>query len=259
MRRIEVIRPEPARDGWKGGSTRARRGGPARSVAASPPACSLWMDVVELDPGGYIALDSGQGDEALYVVQGELAVDGQICPAGGAVVIEEAAAARFEALRATRLLHMGPRPGDGDPTAGPAPKRGQRVHVLGPRGLFEACESGRETHFFADSTCPTCSLWLLRTGRDGAYASPVHSHSQDELIHVLTGEIRIGSLVVRPGETLFVAADQPYRFHGSAGGFAFVNYRSGPSRMTMRATGETIVENGTATGMHRVMDAVPAA
>lgn len=254
MRRIQVARPVAAPDGR---SARARRAGSARTLWASPTDRSIWLDVVELGPGGAIELEPGQGDEALYVEEGELVVDGRSCPAGGAVVIEAGASGRVEALRTTRILHMGPRPED--PGRSPAHERGRRVHVVGPRGIFEAREPGRATHFLADSTCPTCALWLLRTGRDAAYVSPVHSHSQDELIHVLRGEIRIGSLAVAPGETLFVAADQPYRFHGSAGGFAFVNYRSGPSRMTMRATGETIVENGAATGMQRVVESVPAA
>src|SRR5262249_54809399 len=95
---------------------------------------------------------------------------------------------------------------------------------------------------------------LLYTSRFFAYEGPIHSHSQDELIHVLRGEISLGSLRAGQGDTLFVAADQPYRFRAGASGFAFLNYRRAASVMTMRATGETIVENGRATGMKPPVD-----
>jgi hypothetical protein len=141
----------------------------------------------------------------------------------------------------------------GRPMGGGAPA----VHVIGPRGVYEAIEPGRETRFFADATCPGCRLWLLYTARSFDYVSAVHSHAQDELIHVLRGEISIGSLRAGPGTTVFIAADQPYGFRGAAGGFAFLNYRRAPSRMTIRRTGQQIVENGAATGMTRVSTHAP--
>ncbi|MEZ4332512.1 MAG: hypothetical protein R3F35_12195 [Myxococcota bacterium] len=272
MRRIQVVRPERPSMTPDARPARRRLIGPARSVAASPPEISIWMDVVLLEPGSGLERDREHDDEAIFVVDGALAVEGRVCPTGGAIVIERGADCRVEAIGETKLLHMGSteagstsaprssarRVSAGEASAAGASGASPRVHVVGPRGRFEACEPGRETHFFADATCPTCDVWLLRTGRAFAYESPVHSHSQDELIHVLEGEIGIGSLAVRRGETLFVAADQPYRFRGNAGGFAFLNFRSGPSRMTMRATGERIVENAAATGMTPVLDGVAA-
>lgn len=279
MRRIQVVRPLAEAEARRAGpgqrvapaaSTpegRRRLDGGARCWPASPAEASIWLDLVELEVGSGLACGPDASDQALYVERGAVAIAGQVCPAGGAVVIERGAACRVEALEPTRLLHMGSLGGSnarralGPPDAhAPSPpsassaERASRIHVVGPRGVFEAVEPGRRTHFFADATCPSCDVWLLRTGRDTAYASPVHSHARDELIHVLAGEVAIGSLRVGPGETLFVAANQPYRFCARAGGFAFVNFRNGPSRMTMRATGEQIVENGAATGMRRVED-----
>lgn len=272
MPRIEVVRPGLPSETSDARSARRRLIGPARSASASPPAVSIWMDVVELGAGSRLERDRNHDDEAIFVVEGALAIEGRVCPTGGALVIERGAECRVEAIGGTKLLHMGsaqtratsrpqspaPRTSPGEASAHASSEASPRIHVVGPRGLFEACEPGRETHFFADATCPTCDVWLLRTGRAFAYESPVHSHSQDELIHVLEGEIGIGSLAVRRGETLFVAADQLYRFRGKAGGFAFLNFRSGPSRMTMRATGERIVENAAATGMTPVLDGVVA-
>jgi len=212
------------------------------------------MSAVELDAGATLEWDADHGDEALFVEAGALAIGDRVCPAGGAVVVEARARATIEARAASRILHMGardfaaPRPEDrGDP----------EVHVVGPRGVYEAIEPGRETRFFADATCPGCQLWLLFTARSFDYVSAVHSHAQDELIHVLRGEIAIGSLRAGPGSTVFIAADQPYGFRGAAGGFAFLNYRRAPSRMTIRKTGQVIVENGAATGMTRVSPPPP--
>jgi quercetin dioxygenase-like cupin family protein len=244
---IEVVRADPgaARAGYAAPGCALT--GAAASASACPPDASIWMLAARLEAGASLAFDSEHGDEALYVEAGELSVDGRICPEGGAIVVEAGVSPRIEAHGASRVLHMGSR----DPRAAGAGAKGRArgVHVIGPRGVCEAIEPGRETRFFADATCPTCGVWLLYTSRIFGYEAPVHSHSQDELIHVLRGEIFQGSLRAGPGDTLFVAADQPYRFRAGASGFAYLNYRRAASVMTMRATGQTILENGRATGM----------
>lgn len=217
------------------------------------------MSTALLDAGASLAWAPEHGDEALYVEQGAISVGGRICPAGGAVVIEAHSAPTIEAVEPARLVHMGAR--DAAPAASAAPAApsapsAPKVHVVGPRGVFEALEPGRAARFFADATCATCSVWLLLTSRSFAYESPIHSHAQDELIHVLRGEIRIGSLALGPGDTVFIAADQVYRFRSGSEGFAFLNYRRAASVMTIRPTGQQIVEAGAATGMVRVADGV---
>lgn len=172
------------------------------------------------------------------------------------VVVEANAVPRIMASVPTRVVHMGPRD-DAPPTDGlygPAKPAGGHVHVVGPRGTFEAQgEPGRETRFFADATCVSCRLWLLYTARRFAYESPIHSHSQDELIHVLEGEIRLGTLRVGPGSTLFIAAHQPYHFTSGEQGFGFLNYRRDASEMTTRSTGDTLVEAGATAGLIPVL------
>lgn len=268
MRKIEVVKAGSRSATDREQVPHCRVEGAFRCEPASPPGVSIWMDRLRLDAGTSIRWAPPHGDEALFVERGELAVldpAGGIAPAGGAIVIEAQAGPTVEARAETWLLHMGARE-DGTAAVGvgsnasstASPTRegrsAPRVHVIGPRGTFEALEPGRETRFFADATCPTCSLWLLYTARSFAYESPVHSHSRDELIHVLRGEIRIGSLAAGPGDSIFIAADQPYRFHSGPEGFAFLNYRRSASEMTIRTTGERIVENGAATGMARVVD-----
>jgi hypothetical protein len=217
---------------------------------------SIWMLTAEVSAGSTFMWDARHGDEALFVQRGELAVDGRTCPEGGAVVIEADARPEVIATLPTRVVHMGPRddapPVDG--LYGPAKAARRKVHVVGPRGTFEALEEGRETRFFADATCSTCRLWLLYTARDFAYESRIHSHSQDELIHLLHGEIEVGSLRIGPGSTVFIAANQPYHFRASEMGFGFLNYRRDASEMTVRSTGHKLVEAGALNGFTPVND-----
>ncbi len=268
MRKIEVVSadrsPAAGGDGASHFPVSGRVSGPFRRRCASPPGASIWMDEILLEAGASIRWNPSHGDEALFVVSGELAVldeEGRICPAGGAIVIEAQAGSTVEARVESRVIHMGACEDDAT-TVGvsrrsppdPQDRPESKVHVIGPRGTFEALEPGRETRFFADATCPTCSLWLLYTARSFAYESPVHSHSQDELIHVLRGEIRIGSLAAGPGASIFIAANQRYQFRAGPDGFAFLNYRRAGSEMTIRGACEKIIEAGIATGMTPVPD-----
>ena len=256
MHKIQIVSPEetPVHAHYTAPSCRLE--GSVRCRSASPSDASIWMLSAELDNGATLRWDPRHGDEALYVLRGALSVDGRDCPEGGAIILEADSQPRIQAQGATQLVHMGPRepsvPKDG--LYGPPKAGGQKVHVVGPRGTFEAREEGRDTRFFADSTCPTCRLWLLYTSRSFASEVPVHSHTQDELIHLLRGEIRVGSLRAGPGTSVFIAANQLYHFESGEEGFAFLNYRRDASEMTVKTTGEKITEAGLAAGLTAVDD-----
>jgi hypothetical protein len=130
------------------------------------------------------------------------------------------------------------------------------VHVVGPRGTYAAIEPGRDTHYYADSTCPTCRLTLLYTSRTGEYVSETHSHSTDELIHLLWGEVRLGSQVLRPGDTLAIDADRRYGFRSGPDGFGFLNYRREASQQTIARGSEPRMEGGLVNGLAPVMDLI---
>ncbi|MFO0691186.1 MAG: hypothetical protein U0900_20980 [Myxococcota bacterium] len=260
MRRIEVVQGDGAFVEGRAPVPGGRLVGVGRSRLESPLQASIWMCTALFEAGATLAWDAAHGEEAFYVEQGEVAIDDRVCPAGSAIILEAKAAPTLRALAPSRVLHMGAY----DETPPRAAARGSEgvaapaIHVVGPRGVYEAIEPGRAARFFADATCPTCSVWLLLTSRSIEYESPIHSHAQDELIHLLSGEIRIGSLTLRPGDTVFIAADQVYRFRSGPEGFAFLNYRRAASLMTIRPTGQTIVENGASTGMVRIADATAA-
>ena len=52
-----------------------------------------------------------------------------------------------------------------------------------------------------------------------------HSHSADEIIFLLRGDLRLGREELGRGDALHIAADQRYGLV-SRGGFEFLNYRA---------------------------------
>ena len=225
----------------------------------------LWSVRSELAPGATLAWDERHGDEGLYVLDGELVVDGRVCPTDGAVVVEAGVAAVVEAPRGATVVHVGP----ADPAApldgllGPPATAGRGVHVVGPGGTFATVEGTRGTRMFLDSSCPTCRISFFVSGRPVPNTSAPHTHSTEEIISVLHGELRFGSQRLGPGDAVAIAANQQYAFTGSGGtkgpegqdtgGYAFLNYRRDASQM-QRQGDAPVLEGGAATGMTYVGD-----
>jgi hypothetical protein len=224
--------------------------GDADRRLVSPADFPLWLLRGPLAPGAKLGWDGGQGDEAVWVLAGELAVGEVACGPGGAVVVERGATVRAVVGPAgAEVVHVG----RWEPVV--HGKAGGAVHVVGAGGTWARREPGRESRFVADSTCPTCDLTLLHTSRADAYTSAPHSHSADELIHVLEGELRVGRTTIGPGATVAVRADRRYGFR-TPGAFAFLNYRSGPSSQTLDRQRPPVPEGGEVHGFEPVMDVV---
>jgi hypothetical protein len=216
---------------------------------------ALWAVRAELGPGSELAWDGPHGDEALYVSSGELAWEGRVCPAGGAVVIESGVATRLTTGGGASVLHFGPWD-PSPPTEGrygpPAPAP-HGVHVVGPGGTYAAIEPGRDTRMFADSSCATCRITLFFTGRDNEYISALHSHSADELLLLVAGEVRFGNRRLHPGDAVAIAGGHRYGFRSGSDGFAFLNYRRDASEQT--SDGDVArPEGGAARGLTLVND-----
>jgi hypothetical protein len=230
--------------------------GPATSRRVSPDDFPLWLVVADLADGASLSWTGRHGDETVYVLSGALAIADRTCPERGAVVIESDAPAEGRALGPTRVVHMGPidtdQPRNG--LGGPPEPSGHGVHVVGPRGTYAAVTDERDTHYYADSTCARCRLTLLYTSRRVPYVSAPHSHSTDELIHLLWGEIRLGSVVLVPGDTVAIAADRRYGFRSGPQGFGFLNYRRDASAQTIERGSPPRMEGGLVNALEAVMD-----
>jgi hypothetical protein len=230
--------------------------GAVSSRSLSPPDFPLWLVDSVLADGAQLTWPAVHGDEVVYVRSGALTVEGRTCPAGGAVVVESGVVTRVGATGQTRIVHVGPRDPRPPTTGlnGPADPDGHGVHVVGPRGTYATVTAERDTHYYADSTCPTCRITLLYTARSVPYESPTHSHSVDELIYVLAGEVRFGRRRLGPGSSVAITADRRYGFRSGPHGFAFLNYRADASAQTIERGSAPVMEGGLVHGLEPVMD-----
>jgi uncharacterized cupin superfamily protein len=238
--------------------------GDAASRWRSPAEFPLWLVAARLSPGATLQWRAGEnsdegahGDEAVYVLSGELRVGDRVCPTAGALIIEAGVDAQAEVgAESASVLHFGPaRPGGPfDGPLGPPAPGARGVHVVGPLGTYAIQTTERDTHYYADSTCPTCRITLLHTGRTVPTNSAAHSHSQDELITLLSGEIIVGNRHLVAGDTIAIGADRRYAFRSGPSGFSFLNYRRDGAYMTTDRADPPRLEGGAANGLVLVND-----
>jgi quercetin dioxygenase-like cupin family protein len=228
--------------------------GVASSSPMSPTEFPLWLVRGTLADGASLRWQLPHGDEVVYVLAGELEVDGRICPTGGSIVVESGVPAVATARGATTVVHFGPvDPVPPTAFAGPPDPDGHVAHVIGPAGTYQCIEGNRDTRYYMDSTCPTCRATLLYTGRAEPYVSNAHSHSADEIIFVLTGEVQLGAYTVGVGDSMCVAKDVRYKFNADDG-FLMLNYRCDGSYQTIDRDKPPILEGGAVHGFTPVMD-----
>jgi quercetin dioxygenase-like cupin family protein len=206
------------------------------SKQISPADYSLFLVVSELTDGAVMRWDTDHGDEAVCVLEGELDVDGHRCPPGGAVVVEAGVACTASAVGATRVAHYGPTdatpPADG--LLGPAEADGHGVHVVGDGGWFRAGNDTYSQTWWADSSCPTCRISVFRIEHpDGPDNDVPHHHTQDEIIFVLDGELRLGSYRCPTGTAISIPAHMRYSLRSDGRAFKFLNYRRDASCFAM--------------------------
>lgn len=190
----------------------------------------LELHRFELAPGERAEVGPRAADTVLYVWKGGIGAGGCSLPAGSSMIVERGARemlhAGFEG--ATVLVFAGTQAGRGE---------GGHVHLL-PQSRVPACErmsaqSETSGAIHADSDCPSCEVWLHENRFVGASpptpeeaARGVHSHSEDEIIVVLDGAMRLGTRLVGPGTALAIAAETLYSFTPGPEGLAFINFRA---------------------------------
>lgn len=232
-----------------------RTAGQARGALLGLGSFPLWALRGRLGVGARVRWGDDHGDEAIYVLKGGLGVDDRTCPEGGVLIVESGARAEVIASSETQIVHFGPH----DPAGprggllGPPEPVGHSVHVIGPGAMYSSREPDRDTRLFADSTCDRCRLFLLLTGREGEFASSRHSHSADEVIYVLRGELRFGSHSAGPGQAVAIAGGVRYSFRSGPSGFSFLNYRADASEQTVVGR-PPLLEGGLACGLALIGD-----
>src|SRR5262245_31109927 len=206
---LEDVEPAPAYQGPREAS------GVRWSRALHPEDYSIWLCESELDDVAVIRWDDRHGDDAVYVFEGELEIDGHRCPTGGAVIVESGHATEARAVGTTRIAHFGPAVDDApeDGLFGAAKPDGHGVHVMGPDGHFLSGQrEGVKAIWFADSTCETCRCALLLVDSPSAGKAPTHHHTQDEIIFLIDGGLSMGAYDLAPHTALCIPADMRYSF-----------------------------------------------
>jgi quercetin dioxygenase-like cupin family protein len=243
---FEVIdsRALPELDGYAAPFTKAV--GRVRSRYYAPAEFGQFVAHGTLDRGAELAWASSHGDEALFVLEGEVRVDGQPVGLKEAVVIESDVAAVLEVTADARFVHVGStEPGPNNESVfGPPDTTKRSVHVHTPatspvvRHELGTVEVDGVVHddivntaWFADGRCPSCRVALFRVWGDGPHRGASHHHSAHELITVTAGQIQVGRDRIEPGMTLAIPAERRYSFRAS-GRWEFLNYRSDISSIT---------------------------
>jgi hypothetical protein len=186
-----------------------------------------------LAAGTAVRLQGAPADLMLYVFEGSIDACGRVLAQGSSMIVEFGASALVTAGQdgATVLaFHQAERPADARP--------GGHVHLL-PRvsvpcthDLGTQNEMGGGIH--ADAACPTCTVWLHENDfhcQNGTVV-PLHSHSEDEIIFVTAGEIRLGNRRYGPGTALAIAANKVYGFEAAPEGLSFINFRAASPTVT---------------------------
>lgn len=178
-----------------------------------------------LAAGGSIAIGDAGAGQAYYVRSGAVTVFGQLVGAGGSIVVEHGAAADLLASGPSELFCFA----IGDANAQAVTRPGGRVHVLPPAQVPRCVDFDGAGQYggalYADAACPTCEIWLHETIVHAGVEVELHSHSEDEIILVIEGEIILGQRAFGPGTAVAVARKTLYGFHAGREGLAFLNFR----------------------------------
>jgi hypothetical protein len=220
---VSEARPEPLPTGYSGDGVRS---GAVISRDESP----LTLLRHDLAPGSRLTLDEPGVAHLLYLGSGQIHIDGAPIETGGGVVVEQAGKVTLEAgPTGAVLLDFFDRAEQ--PLAAPAGL--VHVHAAGTPDR-ELPPSGNRIALLADSTCPSCDLWLHRIEFPEGHKGSLHAHGEDEIIVVVGGAIQLGTRAEPAGCVLAIDAETPYSFKGGKGGVNFINFRSrDPSHISL--------------------------
>jgi len=214
-----------------------------------PEGFSLWRVVGELHGGAELEWSTEHGDEAVFVQSGILDCDGRQLTDGSTLIVEAGASIVVRSVGVTQVVHFGT-VAAASPTGGllggPA-GQGRGIHVVRPQEAPSVHFGGGDNAtsvYFADGTCRSCRIALFLY--DGSifaegYAGASHFHSEDEIMHVLDGELHVGPLTVARGACIAVPQNVRYCFRTS-GPFRYLGYRADVSTAVVQPGTDPVLE-----------------
>ncbi len=203
---------------------------------------ALQLHAVELQRSGSLVFERREGDRVAYIWRGTINVGGHRLGEGSSLIVEHGRELEVRGLedRSVALVFAANQPARRSLAGG-------HVHLLPtesvPRSSDLGGASGVGGGMHADSACPTCEVWLHENNFPGSPESAridaeadIHSHTEDEIIFVTDGDIRLGSKLYGSGTALAIAANTFYGFTAGPNGLKFVNFRaSAPGAIAFRS------------------------
>ena len=212
----------------------------------------LHLHLHRIAPGETLRIGPMETDCVAYVWHGAVTAGGWPMGKGSSLIVEHGETLEVEGgNEPAEVLAF-------HAAAAPAhPRAGGHVHLLPTERVPRKQDLGGSPMavgggMHADSGCPTCEVWLHENHFPGGrrQLTPeeekrgVHSHSEDEIIFVIDGEIRLGNKLYGPGTAVAIAADTLYSFTTGPGGLSFINFRAGTPGDIQFANGMAISETG---------------
>ena len=201
----------------------------------------IHLHVHRLEPSATLQLEGTPTDRLAYVWEGAVEASGETLDPRSSLIVEHGRSASVTAgAGGATLLEFNLRERPAEPRAG------GHVHLLPSRivpkttSLAGGSTAGGALH--ADAGCPTCEIWLHENDfYVGDHETVLHSHSEDEVIFVRDGAIKLGNRLYGPGTALAIAADVKYEFWTGPEGLSFVNFR-GASPTYTTADGSHVLD-----------------
>jgi hypothetical protein len=186
----------------------------------------LHMTVHRLGPDAILAITGEATDYVAYVWRGAALVDGMRMEERSSLIVEKGAAIEMigaEDGTAILVFSLNGRPEQ--------PRAGGHVLLLPsdrvPRTLDMGGAGVAGGALHADAGLPSSEVWLHENDFYKAdYEVAVHSHTEDEIIFVRAGSVKLGNRLFGPGTALAIAANTKYGFRAGPDGLSFVNFRA---------------------------------
>lgn len=204
----------------------------------------LQLHLHRLGHGQRLAIGPMPVECAAYVWHGEAEAGGEALAAGSSIIVEAGQKVTVSggADGAEVLAFAAALPPEGQ-------TRGRHVHLLPADRVPRYGDLGHEGGLHADSDCPSCSVWLhenhfppAEPRTEEEQKAGIHSHSEDEIIFVVDGEMRLGNKPAGPGTALAIAADTLYSFSPGPDGLSFINFRAARPTDIKFANGHSMSE-----------------
>jgi hypothetical protein len=201
------------------------RGGIHSRAYFDKPSDPLHLCLHDLKSEATLSVARAATDTLVYVWAGTVLVQGVRLGKRSSLIIEQGACAEISAVDDdASLLFFSLR--DRRQSDAPSPQ----IHLLPKErvpcnwDLSSQGSAGGALH--ADATDSSCRLWMHENDfYIGGDPVAVHSHSENEIIFVREGELRVGIHCYGPGSALAIAANVKYGFQVGPNGLSFVNFR----------------------------------